>query len=180
MPAQGQKVANGRTNPALTLLSGTKGDRSQLNPCELEIDLFCKGLRIDPSCSLEADARFISRTRAGLGSGLELIIPGSIKDVWVNVPVEEDFAQQSCYVLVREQGEYWVRDTRTRPSLRRAHSTGARVVHARDSARHSDAQGWGAARNLPGNLHLELLRILVSLSARELQVLRHGPERGRE
>ena len=113
MPAQGQKVANGRTNPALTLLSGTKGDRSQLNPCELEIDLFCKGLRIDPSCSLEADARFISRTRAGLGSGLELIIPGSIKDVWVNVPVEEDFAQQSCYVLVREQGEYWVRDTRT-------------------------------------------------------------------
>ena len=97
-----------------------------LNPCELEIDLFCKGLRITPSCALENDARFISRTRAGLGSGLELIIPGSIKDIWVNVPIEEDFAQQSCYELVlesagmrdrvssqvEEQGEYVVRDTR--------------------------------------------------------------------
>jgi hypothetical protein len=75
-----------------------------LNPCELEIDLFCKGMRIETSCALEQDARFISRTRAGLGSGLEIIIPGSIKDVWVNVPVEEDFAQQSCYRLVLESG----------------------------------------------------------------------------
>ena len=83
-----------------------------LNPCELEIDLFCKGLRIDPACSLEDDARFIARTRAGLGSGLELVIPGPRKDVWVNVPVEEDFAQQSCYELVREHGEYSVRDSR--------------------------------------------------------------------
>jgi hypothetical protein len=83
-----------------------------LNPCELEIDLFCKGLRIAPACSLEEDARFIARTRAGLGSGLELVIPGSLKDVWVNVPVEEDFAQQSCYELVRERGEYSVRDSR--------------------------------------------------------------------
>jgi hypothetical protein len=83
-----------------------------LNPCELEIDLFCKGIRIDPSCALENDARFITRTRAGLGSGLELVIPGPIKDVWVNVPVEEDFAQQSCYELVRERGKYNVRDTR--------------------------------------------------------------------
>lgn len=83
-----------------------------LNPCELEIDLFCKGLRIDPACSLEEDARFIARTRAGLGSGLELVIPGPLKDVWVNVPVEEDFAQQSCYELVRERGEYSVRDSR--------------------------------------------------------------------
>ena len=69
-------------------------------------------MRIDPSCTLECDARFISRTRAGLGSGLELVIPGSIKDIWVNVPVEEDFAQQSCYELVRDQGEYFVNDTR--------------------------------------------------------------------
>jgi hypothetical protein len=83
-----------------------------LNPCELEIDLFCKGMRIDPSCALEQDARFISRTRAGLGSGLEIVIPGPLKDVWVNVPVEEDFAQQSCYRLVLESGEYSVVDER--------------------------------------------------------------------
>jgi hypothetical protein len=83
-----------------------------LNPCELEIDLFCKGMRIHPSCALESDARFITRTRAGLGSGLELVIPGSIKDVWVNVPVKEDFARQSCYELIRERAKYWVTDVR--------------------------------------------------------------------
>jgi hypothetical protein len=83
-----------------------------LNPCELEIDLFCKGMRIDPSCLLEEDARFITRTRAGLGSGLEIVIPGSLKDVWVNVPVEEDFAQRSCYRLLRDSGQYWVVDER--------------------------------------------------------------------
>ncbi|MGH6630346.1 MAG: hypothetical protein ACREB3_11505, partial [Burkholderiales bacterium] len=69
-------------------------------------------MRIDPSCALEKDARFISRTRAGLGSGLEIVIPGPIKDVWVNVPVEEDFAQQSCYRLVLDSGQYAVVDER--------------------------------------------------------------------
>ena len=47
-------------------------------------------------------ARGISRTRAGLGSGLELVIPtGSwLKDeVWVNVPVVEPFVRHSPYVL---------------------------------------------------------------------------------
>ncbi len=83
-----------------------------LNPCELEIDLFCKGMRVDSSCALEKDARPVQRTRAGLGSGLELIIPGGLKDVWVNVPVEEAFARRSCYRLIREGGAYWVVDER--------------------------------------------------------------------
>src|SRR5581483_3094901 len=87
-------------------------DGVPLNPCELEIDLFCQGMRIDPSCTLERDARFIARTRAGLGSGLEIVIPGPIKDVWVNVPVEEDFAQASSYVLVREAEGYSLHDER--------------------------------------------------------------------
>ena len=83
-----------------------------LNPCELEIDLFCKGMRVDSSCALEEDARPVQRTRAGLGSGLELIIPGGLKDVWVNVPVEEAFARRSCYRLIRESGAYWLVDER--------------------------------------------------------------------
>jgi hypothetical protein len=112
MSAEGQIVAKDRAYPAAAASSRTLVDLVPLNPCELEIDLFCQGMRIDPSCTLECDARFISRTRAGLGSGLELVIPGSIKDIWVNVPVEEDFAQQSCYQLVRDQGEYFVNDTR--------------------------------------------------------------------
>ena len=72
-----------------------------LNACELEIELFCRGIRIPDPVSLDG-ARGISRTRAGLGSGLEIVIPtGSwLKDrVWVNVPVEEAFARESPYVL---------------------------------------------------------------------------------
>jgi hypothetical protein len=71
-----------------------------LNACELEIDLFCKGLRLEDLC-LEG-VRGISRTRAGLGSGLELVIPArsALKDeIWVNVPVVEPFAQRSPYRL---------------------------------------------------------------------------------
>src|SRR5437867_2375757 len=82
------------------------------NPCELEIDLFCKGMRIDESCLLEKDGRRILRTRAGLGSGLEIIIPGSLKDIWVNVPVREPFAARSCYRLAHADGQYEVIDDR--------------------------------------------------------------------
>jgi len=83
-----------------------------LNPCELEIDLLAKGIRVDQPQTLGAGARPIHRTRAGLGSGLELVIPGSIKDVWVNVPVEEHFARESCYGLVGESGHWEVVDAR--------------------------------------------------------------------
>jgi hypothetical protein len=63
-------------------------------PVELEIELFCRGMRIDSSAG-----RRITRTRAGLGSGLEIVIPASPKDIWVNVPVAEKFAQQSPFAL---------------------------------------------------------------------------------
>lgn len=80
-----------------------------MNACELEIDLQCLGLRVDPSCHLERDARSFSRTRAGLGSGLELVIPGARKALWVNVPVVESFAAASPWVLRKEPGGYRVR-----------------------------------------------------------------------
>jgi hypothetical protein len=72
-----------------------------LNPCELEIALFCHGLRIDPDASL-AGSRSISRTRAGLGSGLELVLQGDRRRkpaIWVNAPVVEAFARRSPLVL---------------------------------------------------------------------------------
>jgi hypothetical protein len=68
-----------------------------LNACELEIDLFCKGLRVPPRVPLEG-ARGISRTRAGLGSGLEVVLPAKswLKDeIWVNAPVVERFTAAS-------------------------------------------------------------------------------------
>ena len=92
-------------------LTGAPAHR--LNAGELEVDLFCRGIRIDPSCVLEDDARAFTRTRAGLGSGLELVLPGPLKDVWLNVPVEEDFAHDSPYRLVRtDLGAYQVVDDR--------------------------------------------------------------------
>ena len=47
------------------------------NPSLLKLDLYCKGLRLDDSCLVEEQGgRKIMRTRAGLGSGLEAILPG--------------------------------------------------------------------------------------------------------
>jgi hypothetical protein len=85
---------------------------SPLNPCELEIDLFSKGMRLDPASELADGARPVLRTRAGLGSGLEMILPGPLKDIWVNVPVEERFARNSCYRLTGGSGEFALTDDR--------------------------------------------------------------------
>jgi hypothetical protein len=77
------------------------------NPALLKLDLYCKGLRLDDSCFIEEDGgRKILRTRAGLGSGLEMILPG---ELWTNAPVSEPFAQKSPYTLHREKGKYWLR-----------------------------------------------------------------------
>ena len=63
------------------------------NSALLKLDLYCKGLRLDDSCLVEEDGgRKILRTRAGLGSGLELILPGGL---WTNVPVTERFVERS-------------------------------------------------------------------------------------
>ena len=83
-----------------------------LKPVELEIELFCRGVRIDPSCEVEEDARRIARTRAGLGSGLELVIPSPRKKIWANVPVVEPFAAASPFVLHKNGGDYRVADER--------------------------------------------------------------------
>lgn len=85
---------------------------SMLTPVELEIELFCRGMRIDRSCSLGEDGRRIARTRAGLGSGLELVLPAPGKPIWVNVPVIEAFAEASPFRLVRENGRYAIVDER--------------------------------------------------------------------
>jgi uncharacterized radical SAM superfamily protein len=76
-------------------------------PALLKLDLYCKGLRLHASCYVEEDGgRKILRTRAGLGSGLELILPG---DLWTNAPVTEPFAARSPYALHREEGRYLLR-----------------------------------------------------------------------
>lgn len=73
-----------------------------LQPVELEIELLCRGLRLDGSFH-QSEARRITRTRAGLGSGLELILPAEKKDIWVNVPVVERFVANSPFMLYVER-----------------------------------------------------------------------------
>jgi len=82
-------------------------DSRRDNPAYLKLDLYCRGLRLDDSCYVEGDGgRKILRTRAGLGSGLELILPGGL---WTNVPVAESFAQSSPYTLHRTEQGYRLR-----------------------------------------------------------------------
>ena len=82
-------------------------DALRTNPALLKLDLYCKGLRLDGSCYVENDGgRGILRTRAGLGSGLELILPGGL---WTNVPATERFVKHSPYTLYRQDGRYLLR-----------------------------------------------------------------------
>jgi hypothetical protein len=76
------------------------------NPALLKLDLYCRGARLDGSCFVEGDGRGILRTRAGLGSGLELILPGGL---WTNVPVREPFAQRSPYAVHKTAAGYELR-----------------------------------------------------------------------
>lgn len=69
----------------------------------MEIELFCRGLRLDESFDSHPHRR-ISRTRAGLGSGLEIIIPARPKPIWMNVPVAEAFAGRSPFTLLSDEG----------------------------------------------------------------------------
>lgn len=77
------------------------------NPGLLKLDLYCKGMRLDDSCLIEEDGgRKVLRTRAGLGSGLEAVLPHGL---WTNIPVAEDFTQQSPYILFREGNRYVIK-----------------------------------------------------------------------
>ena len=108
-----------------------------LNACELEIDLFCRGMRVPEETSLDG-ARGVSRTRAGLGSGLEVVLPtGSAlkKEIWLNVPVTEAFTATSPYRLAGTPARgYAIVDDRN------GHRYAARLPHepawyARDTSR---------------------------------------------
>ena len=69
-------------------------------------------MRLDPSCDASADARRIARTRAGLGSGLEIVLPSPRKKIWVNVPVVESFAASSPFLFSRRDEAWVVADER--------------------------------------------------------------------
>jgi len=86
-----------------------------LNPCELELDLYCHGLRLAPAVDLDG-ARPIHRSGAGSTTGLEIAIPAAPlpkREIYVHVPVLEPFARISPYWLARDRdGAYGIVDDR--------------------------------------------------------------------
>jgi hypothetical protein len=48
------------------------------NPGLLKLELYCKGMKIDETCNIAEDGAPISRTRGGLGSGLEVTLPDNL------------------------------------------------------------------------------------------------------
>ena len=95
-------------------------DALRSNPALLKLDLYCRASASTSSCYVEADGgRKILRTRAGLGSGLELILPGGL---WTNVPVTEQLRRSApptpCTGRRPEHGRYLLRWTA--PTWRRS------------------------------------------------------------
>jgi uncharacterized radical SAM superfamily protein len=84
----------------------------RLNPVELKIDLLCRGIRIGGTCRIEEDGRPLSNEPADLASGLEMILPGDMSELWVNAPVREKFVENSPYYLLRGRGAYRLFDER--------------------------------------------------------------------
>ncbi len=66
-------------------------------PASLKLDFMCRGLRVEGDTAATAPRRM----RAGLGSGLELVLPDGVR---LNAPVVETFAARSPYVL-RARGD---------------------------------------------------------------------------
>jgi hypothetical protein len=83
-----------------------------LNACELEIDLFCRGLRLPAGVPPEARPP-VTAGAAGLGSGLEVVVPTGSRlkpEIAVNVPIAERFVARSPYVLAGEPPSYRIVD----------------------------------------------------------------------
>lgn len=72
-------------------------ESGRLNPGVVKLELFCLGLRVAADCDL-SDGAGPRKMRSGLGSGLELRLPGP-EAIWVNAPVTESFALESPYSL---------------------------------------------------------------------------------
>jgi hypothetical protein len=80
-------------------LSGTRPPTSSAG---VKLDLFCRGLRVEDLAAAEASGRPIRRTRAGMASGVALVLPGNVH---VNAPVLETWTAETPYSLALSDGE---------------------------------------------------------------------------
>ena len=83
-----------------------------LNPAELKIDLLCRGVRVGKDLKTATDGHPPLGSRTGLASGLEIVITGKKRDLWVNAPVMEKFVDRSPYFLKAVGGDYHIIDER--------------------------------------------------------------------
>ena len=88
----------------------TSGIGRRLNPAELKIELLCRGALLDGNCRIEEVGRPVRKRRHDPGNGLELILPGEMRDLWVNVPVLEKYVANSPYLLMRDKGALFLAD----------------------------------------------------------------------
>jgi hypothetical protein len=72
-----------------------------VNPGKLKLELFCKGIKLDEGLDPAREGRAITKIRAGLGSGLEMILPD---DLYCNIPVVESFVKNTPFVLKKKNG----------------------------------------------------------------------------
>ncbi|MBZ5497122.1 MAG: hypothetical protein LAP85_12020 [Acidobacteriia bacterium] len=94
-------------NAAILPMNGKR-----LNPAELKIDLLCRGVHIDATCRIVEEGRPVCSRPADLASGVELILPGEMRELWVNAPINEKFVKESPYRLLRASDGYHLRDER--------------------------------------------------------------------
>lgn len=73
----------------------------KVNPGRLKLELFCKGIKIEEGLDPTQEGRAITKVRAGLGSGLEMILPD---DLYCNVPVLESFVKTTPFTLAKRDG----------------------------------------------------------------------------
>jgi len=86
----------------------------ETNPGLLKLALYCEGMRLSVSAMENLkEGRQLMRTRAGLGSGLELVLPHNL---WTNVPVKEHFCKDSAFELDCKGDQFFI-----------AHDQGANV-----------------------------------------------------
>ncbi len=80
------------------------------NLAELEVELFCRGVKVDPSFDVK---NYLSqRTRAGLGSGIDIVLSSKRKKRYLNVPVVENFAQKSPFLITKNGDVFTLKDDR--------------------------------------------------------------------
>lgn len=80
------------------------------NPGILALQLLCKGVKLDPTSDALAAARPVLRIRAGLGSGIEVKLRAN---VYLNVPIHEQFVAETPYLLTGKQDRYFIQEGMT-------------------------------------------------------------------